>query len=317
MTLSQERNGGKSAFFFHNNSALQKKMLGLVVTTSVDDSPMASLTHALTTRYSPSSDAPQTPASHPHQNFSKEDHQALACSLIAERGLGFTYDDFNTDGKLRANWLMSKDFFWSPDKESKLEDGLKHGETTFCHEFESFYKNVPGCQVWKDLNHMCFDEPALDAYLAICCQRMGICFMHAGAALQHILHCKWTSIFNHKMLNLSQFIDMHMNNEELRKVLMIGGGGSLLAFLSWIIGIPSGKLMTVKLTRKSKSPFFESTATTVFRYFTKSNEPALILDFSWLRTILPQRKVQFLTMKWKRTSLSSMGKVKAMHMGLG
>jgi hypothetical protein len=112
-------------------------------------------------------------------------------------------------------------------------------------------------------------------------QRSGsICYMHACVILQHYLQCMRTQQVNHKMLDLSEFIRKHFDNEQLGKSLKDGGGGgSSLDFFARITGIPQSEMNVLQTQRKSRDPeLFDEMNDFILVNYTRRG-PALVSCF--------------------------------------
>eukprot|EP00978_Attheya_sp_CCMP212_P046519 scaffold396202_cov76-Attheya_sp.AAC.2 len=104
--------------------------------------------------------------------------------------------------------------------------------------------------------------------------------MHAGAVLQHYLQCKRSGQFDHKMLDLSSFIQEHMTTEELRAFLVKGGGGNSLDFLMKITQLPSRSIQSISIPiRSTAENGFKSLTKHIVDHFSEFKEPALVSKF--------------------------------------
>jgi hypothetical protein len=164
---------------------------------------------------------------------------------------------------LRAKHLMTYDFSWTPTNDDATEQQPKRGETTFRREFEDFIQ-TPGCEDWADCasSRVFFVDSAIDAFLVIRRQRTGNCFMHACAILQHYLQCMRTQQDNHEMIDLSEYIRKHLDNEKLGIFLKGSRGDSSVDFFARITGIPRKKMNVVQTESKSSDQvnFYHLTA---------------------------------------------------------
>ena len=206
----------------------------------------------------------------------------MSREYLKDRGFDFSYDELDDEGKLRANRLMSPDRGWSPIKGESVDKGASssHEHTSFRSEFDTFCNSVSEGPEW--MSRVFFDEAAMDEYMAIRRQRAGICYMHAGAILQHYLQCKRaTGLKNHAMLDLSTYIRESMNKNEVSKYLQKGGGGNSIDFFSRITGIPKKKLISISFpAKKSEDPdSFNFAITYAWGVYAKRREPGLVSGF--------------------------------------
>jgi hypothetical protein len=177
---------------------------------------------------------------------------------------------------------MSPDFSWSPSKDDRVDVvEMSRGPTTFEREFDTFCSSFSGGSAWRNLSRVFFDKDAMEDYLAIRRQRAGICYMHAGAILQHYLQCKRTGLKDHKMLDLSTYIRDRMSDEDVAKILVKGGGGSSVSFFSRITGIPIEDLCSISFgKKKSQNPvFFNNCTSWAWDTYVELREPGLVSDF--------------------------------------
>jgi hypothetical protein len=221
---------------------------------------------------------------------------------MIDKHLDITYDDLNTKGQFRAKRLMTKDFCWSPVKDSvpgqEPERERERRATTFRKEFEDFCENTAGGDAWVLVDgtnspRVFFEESAFEAFLVIRHQRAGICYMHACVVLQHYVQCKRTGQSDHKMLDLSEFIRKHFNNVELTKFLQTGGGGNSLEFFGRITGIEVSEMRTYKFNKRMSQSVFQRTADSVLEEFNSTKEPALVSCFRVEKLITTQEAENF------------------------
>ena len=122
----------------------------------------------------------------------------------------------------------------------------------------------------------------MDEYLVIRRQLSGICYMHAGALLQHYLQCIRTpGMVDQKMLDLSTYIRNCFSNHELTEFLVKGEGGSSVSFFARITGISVRKLLSRSFNaRKSEDPdYFNVCTAWALRTFARLREPGLVSGF--------------------------------------
>ena len=249
-----------------------------------------------------SSDSFSTPTSQ-QKRSSPGSAKERAIKYILSLGLdGFTFDALDDKGKSRAMKLMgTSDYHWSPGKE---QDSPCHTPTTFRTVFGEFQKkhteaNHPfftedaNSSVFKvddnTLHRVFFDESAMERYLVIRQQQSSICYMHAGALLQHYLKCtRSDNLEDHTMLDLTSYIRDKMKPEEVRKYIETGGGGQSVSFFRDITQIGIKGISQVHCEAGNYDDVED-----IMVYWKRYKGPALVSEFSIEKNFFTSKNSSF------------------------
>jgi len=156
-------------------------------------------------------------------------------------------------------------------------------ETTFRQEFDAF-RNIKGLMGdWKNnLDHVFFDEDALDRYLVIRRQssRSSSCYMHSAIVFVHyvsMLRSGKTNETNHKMLDMSTYIRNDMDREEVKQYIINPRGDHAGDFVKTITGL--GRFDMQKTCIDVGAHCHNLSTDIVLWWLKVFGEPLLITDF--------------------------------------
>jgi hypothetical protein len=210
-----------------------------------------------------------------NQIIPKMDPSVFADNIFTKRGFRWKYTDLEENEKTRIKRLMK------PDTTPNMKDVT---EKTFKEEYDSFCEGLRNeglrndlGQGWKNLSFVFFDEVARDKFMIIRTQTSGICYMHAGALLQHYLNCIRTKVHNHIMLDLSTYMRNDASMDDFERYIFQGGGGSSVDFFQEITG--TDDLLAFTISPPDSTTACDDQAELLTKHFEARREPGLVSGF--------------------------------------